>query len=676
MLSERLEAATTSTSKVNQVTEMSKGTIEDINKLRKKAGYNIDFSAGRRTGIEIISDEQARELWLEDELKELKKSESPVQGVKHFDIKALVEEINNDMDEGAVEKHKREIKEIQAMKQEAYMNPDRLAMIQGGWEPFRHEHGSHRPGYDRTSAGGREKVEEAEADAARKQDIRECPKCFRLRRQNRRNPICDEHRNSHDNVLTDVPLCPHIDMRLFWYASDPANKKDSWFFDVTDVHAHDLHAHEACKGSIKSVMDGIDEVITQVSKTMDRRNLRAPTSVSRLIRQLPGVLYLEEVDDDHVETVKKVDEAKVKAYAKQLKEKMSAWDMKMAKIRASQQGRNVVTKEAMKPMKTTGNANEPKNRFQLSKTEPKKAKPATEEPEASKSVSGQFILQQESMKANFTSKQSDTVKEKKASKRKASNDIDVSSGDEKLQEPPTKKIKASTKKVGGNETAQQPTSDIEAITSDDNSPEAGKPSSPATELSTRLSQELFQNQATEDIAEGPQNTTEQLAFSKKRKTSSNEEFETGHVSIKKRKVSIDKEEKTETVTDNASTVTSALEAEIFETMSDANPLPTPSDTDPATPDAEAPSSVPKLPSLSLDTTGMPSLTSSSSRRSSTDSQSSEKSSESMPSPKEAADKECPKLLSPKVSVTRQFSTSAVGDSESIEDEVDYDSGDE
>ncbi|KAJ4353857.1 uncharacterized protein N0V89_005587 [Didymosphaeria variabile] len=666
--------------------------MKEINKLRKKAGYNMDFSVGRRTGVEIISDEEAQELWLENRLKKREKPESPVQGVKHFDITELVEDINKDMDGDAAENHKKEIKEIQAAKQEAYMDPDRLAMIQGEWD---HSH------------------------AAREQEIRECHKCYDLRYRNRRHPVCEEHRTSYNNVLTDVPLCPHIDMRLFWYASDPANKQDSWFFDVTHVHAHDLHAHEACKGSIKSVMNGIDEIIKQVSKTMERRSLRAPSSVSRLIRQLPAVLYLHEVDDSHVETVKKVDEAEARAYAKQINKKMSAWDMKIAKLIASQkqnivfgkEAMKVTAKEAMKPMKKAGNPNEPKNRFQLSQTKPKKAKPATEETEEKVIASGKSTLQNEFTKAKLTSKQSakkkqspsersklsegliydsddglsngastsDTVEEKKGLKRKVSDDNNVSSCDEEVQEPPTKKRKASTKENEGNEAAQQPTSDTEATTSDAKSSEAGKPSSPATELSTEPSEEVSQDQATEDITEDPQNTTEQLALSKKRKTSSNGEFETGHTTIKKRKVSIGEEEKTETVTDDETIVISALKAKIFETVSDVNRLPTPPDTNPATPDAEAPPSPSEIPSLSLETAVKQPLTLSTSRRSSTDSHSSEKSSKSVRFPKEtdeAEDREQPTFVSPKVSVSQQGSFATIGDNESMEDEVDYDSGDE
>ncbi|KAF2446137.1 hypothetical protein P171DRAFT_252835 [Karstenula rhodostoma CBS 690.94] len=273
--------------------------------------YNFDIQVGRRTGAETVSDDEIERQWSEHEAEKRRRAEKSSQGTKLYDITALVKEIKTDGREGVTEQQRQEIRDIQHAKQKFYMDPGRLAMINGeAHRPQQRAQGdSYRPARDGplntpypsqlhphafladAIAAGREKSEHAHADAARKQQIRDCEKCFKLRRYNR---PCQAHRNTHDNMLTAVPLCPHIDMRLFWYADDPANKKDSWMLTVSGVHAQDVKAHADCK--VKPAMDGVDELVRLLEKDLQRRGLQAP-NLRRAVRQLPMVWELERRDE-------------------------------------------------------------------------------------------------------------------------------------------------------------------------------------------------------------------------------------------------------------------------------------------------------------------------------------------------------------------------------------------
>ncbi|KAL5399501.1 hypothetical protein PMIN02_000557 [Paraphaeosphaeria minitans] len=270
---------------------------------------NLDIKVGSRTAVEVASDaEMERQRWA-DEASKGAEAERPMQGGRLYDIVDLVKEIKYDGAEKISETQKQEIAEIQLAKlnRDFYIDPGRLAMIDGGaWRPEQlAQRSSYRPDQDgplsvpyaseidtqaflvAALAAGRQKAERAREDSARKMAIRDCEMCFRQRRRNDRRP-CEQHRNRNlnDNVMTSVPLCPHIDMRLFWLADDAANKKDSWRLDVSDVHPHDIDTHTACK--FKSVEDALDELVGLLEKSMQRRNLRA-SNLSRVVRQLPAV---------------------------------------------------------------------------------------------------------------------------------------------------------------------------------------------------------------------------------------------------------------------------------------------------------------------------------------------------------------------------------------------------
>jgi hypothetical protein len=274
--------------------------------------YEVGIRVGRTTGAEIVTDEEMERQRREAEVTKRREEKKPIQGVKLYDITAIVEDIRKDGVEGVTEEQRQEIRDIQYAKQEAYMDPGRLAMMNGETYHPRLQGDTYRPNRDEPAyprdapldpilinphaflnaafVKSGEKFEQAQAKAARKQDIRGCWKCFKLRRSHR---VCDEHRNPHDNIMTAVPLCPHIDMRLFWDADDPANKKDSWLVDVSDVHPQDVLAHEACAGKTKSALDAAWKLHEVLEKTMRRRGMRVP-SVYRTLRQLPAVWGLEE----------------------------------------------------------------------------------------------------------------------------------------------------------------------------------------------------------------------------------------------------------------------------------------------------------------------------------------------------------------------------------------------
>ncbi|KAK7190062.1 hypothetical protein PSPO01_03783 [Paraphaeosphaeria sporulosa] len=277
----------------------SSGVGERISKNTHARGtMNFDLQVGRRAAVEVASDAEIERQWWAHEAEKRTEAERPTQGTRLYDIVDLVKEIKYDGVEEITEAQKQEMVEIQLAKldRKFYIDPGRLAMINGG---------SYRPGRDgplsvpyaseidvqaflvAAMEAGRQKAERAREDAARKQAIRDCAACFKQRRRNDRRP-CEQHhnRNMHDNVMTSVALCPHTDMRLFWFADDPANKKDTWLLDVSEVHSQDLDAHAACK--IMPVENALEELVGLLKKSMEHKNLRAP-NLSRVAWQLPAV---------------------------------------------------------------------------------------------------------------------------------------------------------------------------------------------------------------------------------------------------------------------------------------------------------------------------------------------------------------------------------------------------
>lgn len=276
-----------------------------------KPKIQTEIKSGRRTGIVFVSAEEVQQQWWEDEASERAHAKRKTGPVKLYDVVDLVNEINKEGSQGITAAQKQEIAAIQLAKSnnEFYIDPGRLAMInEDGCNPNDHPLLSTTKGTNfninafliSSIEAGREKADQAREETARTQSIRDCAACFRLW-QRRTRRLCEEHRyrtrNTHENVLTSVPLCPHSDLRLFWFADDAANTNDTWLLDVSDVHPHDAEAHLACKGKMKSADDSVDELAVRMEQSMERRGLRAP-NVGRVLRRMPAVWLLKGRDEE------------------------------------------------------------------------------------------------------------------------------------------------------------------------------------------------------------------------------------------------------------------------------------------------------------------------------------------------------------------------------------------
>lgn len=265
-------------------------------KNRRKSGYGMDVQVSRRSGAVMMTEDEQREL--EDasrgdhnifgnknkDVKYVKTLGSP----KPFDIVDFVSDWRKDDAAGPVQRK-------EPKKQESHINPDRLALMEQYTVTKGREHHYHGASYNFTRNDTRPSKRKSCIDPVLAAKPAAClGAIFAAARKNVAS-ASPNHYSHGEWQQTSFPLCPHIQMRLFWTTEDPSNKQAEWVFDATPVIGNKIE-HEACKGKIKGIHINADRLGDKVRKQMDRMRLRGPANIGRVIRQMPSFLATDEVE--------------------------------------------------------------------------------------------------------------------------------------------------------------------------------------------------------------------------------------------------------------------------------------------------------------------------------------------------------------------------------------------
>ena len=280
---------------------VSQGNIKDIMKARRKSNYAMHLQLGRSANAVMMSDEEQRELQEEDRgdltifgtRKKKTEGEKATGSKKLYEVLSLVDNIKKE--DAASPSGKKE------PKQEEPQPPSKNK------EP--------KDDHQKKSHGPRTRSQVDPALAANPDAY--LGAIFAAGRKNAQS--ASSQRNSRGVwQQTDFPLCPHINMRLFWRSDDTSNKQDEWVFEVTPVFGN-KDEHKECKGKIRGVQLNVGRLGEKVEKQMDHMRLKRPSVIHRVIRDMVSYLAAREAESERETEKKKLEKDDVAA----LKEKAS-----------------------------------------------------------------------------------------------------------------------------------------------------------------------------------------------------------------------------------------------------------------------------------------------------------------------------------------------------------------